>query len=112
MTRSAPVAGVVVEGRAHFLTKASHPRRSLTVGTPNYTLNSSLCDIMKTQATIQDIHFICATALVSLPTAPKYLRNGEPMRPAMIQRIEGALRQLRLERLLRRPQEGRGELAS
>jgi hypothetical protein len=57
---------------------------------------------MKTpQPTVQEIYLICATALVALPTARKYFREGQPMRPAMVQRIENALQTLGKEHLRR-----------
>jgi hypothetical protein len=61
-----------------------------------------------TQPTVQEIHFICATAGVAVPTAQKYFYADRPMRPAMVQRIEVALRDLGLEHLLRRSNKSRG----
>jgi hypothetical protein len=54
-----------------------------------------------TMPTVQELHFICATAHVAVPTAQKYFYADRPMRPAMVQRIEVALRDLGLEHLLR-----------
>jgi hypothetical protein len=64
------------------------------------------------QPTIQDIHLICATAMVAMPTARKYFHKDRPMRPAMVQRIESALRTLDKQHLLRRSQQKRRSVAS
>jgi hypothetical protein len=57
---------------------------------------------MKTlQPTIHELYLVCATALVALPTARKYFRTREPMRAAMMERIEQALRELGKEHLRR-----------
>jgi len=53
------------------------------------------------QPTIQEVYLVCATAMVALPTARKYFAGVGPMRPAMVQRIEEALRSLGKEHLRR-----------
>ena len=56
-----------------------------------------------TKPTVQELHLICAEAMVAMPTAKELLRGNEVMRPAMSQRIEKAMKTLGLAHLQRRP---------
>jgi hypothetical protein len=55
------------------------------------------------QPTIQQFHFICATAMVAMATARKYFREDQPMRPSAVARIDRALNELGLHHLRRTP---------
>jgi hypothetical protein len=53
--------------------------------------------------TIQQVHLICATAMVAMATARKYFREDQPMRPSAVARIDRALLELGLHHLRRAP---------